>query len=83
LVCDGKFDTSNLNLYKYNGVYFPDDTYYNVNPFPDVWMEIFDVTYIERKEKIIENAEFYEPVCEENELDDMILGEKEKMKNTK
>ena len=46
-------------------------------------MEILDVTYIERKEKIIEGADYYEPVCDEKELDKMIQGDQEKLKNTK
>ena len=31
-----------MNLYKFNNVYFPDDTYFNTNEFPREWMEHFD-----------------------------------------
>lgn len=29
-----------MNLYKYNNVYFPDESYYNSEPLPDIWMEV-------------------------------------------
>lgn len=41
LVCDGYYSTEGLGLVEADGVYFPIDRYYNCNPFPDVWMEIF------------------------------------------
>ena len=41
LVCDGAYSTNGIPLTEVNGVYFPTDTYYNCNPFPEVWMEIF------------------------------------------
>ena len=50
-----------MNLYKYNGVYFTDETYYNYNPLPDEWMEMLDPTYLDRKDYIIENSENYSP----------------------
>lgn len=69
LVCDqGKYDTSHMNLHKYNGIYFPDESHYNSNPLPDVWMELFDVGYIYRKEEIMENKDSFEPVCNKFEL---------------
>ena len=42
LVCDGYYNTADMNLYKINNVYFPDEGYFNTNQFPDEWMEIFD-----------------------------------------
>ena len=42
LFCDGLYNTGKLNLYKYNNIYFPDENYYNCNPFPPEWMEMFD-----------------------------------------
>lgn len=42
LVCDGEYNTGKLNLHKYNDIYFPDESFYNSNPFPDEWMEMFD-----------------------------------------
>lgn len=35
LVCDGDFNTGNMNLRKFNGVYFPDEEFYNCNIFPE------------------------------------------------
>jgi hypothetical protein len=34
LMQDQKYNTKNFNLYKYNNIYFPDENYYNSNPFP-------------------------------------------------
>ena len=42
LVWDDKYNTENLNLYKYNNIYFPDESFYNSDPFPNEWMEMFD-----------------------------------------
>ena len=42
LVSDDIYSTSHLNLVKNNGIYIPDEDYYNCNPFPDIWMEYFD-----------------------------------------
>jgi len=42
LVWDAKYNTENLNLYKYNNIYFPDESFYNTDPFPNEWMEMFD-----------------------------------------
>lgn len=41
LVCDGDFNTASMNLHKSNGVYFPDEDFYNCNMFPEEWIEIF------------------------------------------
>ena len=40
LVCDGTYDTGSMNLYKYNGIYMPDESYFTGNPLPDIWMEL-------------------------------------------
>lgn len=42
LVCDGQYNTENLNLFKFNGIYFPDENFYNSDPFPNEWMEMYD-----------------------------------------
>lgn len=34
-------NTKHLNLYNYNDIYFPEDGFYNTNPFPPEWMEMF------------------------------------------
>jgi hypothetical protein len=41
LVCDGNYNTAKMNLYRFNGIYFPDDGFYNCNPFPIEWIEVF------------------------------------------
>lgn len=46
LVYDGIYDTSRMNLYKCNNIYFPDESYYNSEPLPDVWIEVLDATYL-------------------------------------
>lgn len=46
LVCDGIFNTESMNLYKHNNAYLPDEDFYNSNPFPMEWMEIFEKVYL-------------------------------------
>jgi len=31
-----------MNLYKNNGVYLSDEGFYNTNPFPTEWLEMFE-----------------------------------------
>lgn len=45
LVCDGNFNTGSMNLHKYNGIYFPNDDFFNCNIFPEEWIEIFMDVY--------------------------------------
>ena len=43
LLTDGKIEMETIDLYNYNnGVYYPDNTYYNCHPFPIEWLEIFE-----------------------------------------
>ncbi|CAD8042870.1 unnamed protein product [Paramecium primaurelia] len=75
LFCDGQYNTGKLNLYKYNNVYFPDDNYYNCNPFPPEWMEIFDPQYVNMHntfEEQVKEIEAYSPKCTKHELNQMI-----------
>ncbi|KAL4506485.1 hypothetical protein ABPG72_000056 [Tetrahymena utriculariae] len=74
LVCDGEYNTGKLNLHKHNDIYFPDESFYNSNPFPDEWMEMFDPQYVSRKEdmKEQEGTEKYSPKCTPAELNKMI-----------
>jgi len=46
LVFDDTYNTQHLNLYNYNGIYFPDEGFYNTNPFPRAWMEMFDINAV-------------------------------------
>jgi hypothetical protein len=41
LVCDGDFNTASMNLRKQNGIYLPDEDFYNCNIFPEEWIEVF------------------------------------------
>ena len=41
LVNDDISNTKSMNLYKYNNVYFPEETFYNCNIFPTEWIEVF------------------------------------------
>lgn len=72
--CGIKYDkdiqTDNLLLHMYNGVYFPENHYYNSDALPIEWLEIF-----ETKEKLLEIEEkfqmqnLYQPSSERNQLD--------------
>ena len=39
---DKEIKTEKLFLYKYNKVYFPENTYYNSDPLPIEWLELFE-----------------------------------------
>ncbi|KAM3136909.1 hypothetical protein pb186bvf_010994 [Paramecium bursaria] len=84
LVCDGQYNTGKLNLYKHNNVYFPDDNYYNCNPFPPEWMEMFDPESVNKHDAFEEQTkeiEAYSPKCTKNELNQMIDFNKYKEQN--
>ena len=78
LVCDKQYNTSKMNLYKYNDIYFPDDSYHNANEFPAEWMEMFED--IEPRIPIKDlndqenqtSIEKYSPKCSQKELNQMI-----------
>ena len=44
LVCDYQVLTNKLYapLYRFYDVYFPDESYFNCDPLPVVWMELFE-----------------------------------------
>ena len=44
LVCDGHHNTAFMNLYEYNGIYFPDNDFYSCNIFPPEWIELLTDT---------------------------------------
>jgi hypothetical protein len=84
LVCDCKFNTAAMNLYKYNNIYFPDEDFYNCQYFPAHWIEIFveenrmlDPEDIGTQDKKIQP---YTPICTKSELRKMLEGN---MKSTK
>ena len=39
---DKEIKTEKLFLYKYNQVYFPENTFYNSDPLPIEWLELFE-----------------------------------------
>ena len=38
---DLKIKTENIMLYRFNDVFFPDNSYYNSDPLPVEWIEVF------------------------------------------
>ena len=40
---DKEIKTEKVTLYKYNQLYFPDNTYYNSDPLPIEWLELFEL----------------------------------------
>ena len=42
LKMDKEIRTEKIFLYRYNNVYFPDNTYYNSDPLPIEWLELFE-----------------------------------------
>jgi len=49
---DQQIQLDHLDLYEYNGVYFPEKNYFNCDLMPIEWLEIY-----ESKEKILELLE--------------------------
>lgn len=45
--CDALIHAKSLpiGIRRYMGVYFPEEGYFNSDPFPDEWMEIFQDDY--------------------------------------
>ena len=39
---DRDIKTEKIYLYKFNKVYFPESTYYNSDPLPIEWLELFE-----------------------------------------
>lgn len=63
-----------MNLYKYNNIYFPDDDYFNSNPFPPEWMEIFEESEKLIEEELAREGQIisYTPKCSKREIKKMI-----------
>jgi len=38
---DHNIKNNDLNMYNYGDVYFPDPNYFNCDPFPIEWLELF------------------------------------------
>lgn len=77
LVCDGSHDTGSMNLYKFHGIYFPNQDFYNCNIFPQEWLEVFSEStrttpQITTEESGGQNK--YTPFCSGNELRKMLEG---------
>lgn len=72
--CGLKFDkdiqTENLTLSMYNGVYFPDNNYYNSDVLPIEWMEIFEKKeYLNELEEKSEITTLFDPNWTKQQLD--------------
>lgn len=78
LVCDGDFNTASMNLHKFNGIYFPDEDFYNCNIFPEEWIEIFlgEHEYLQSEEigEQEKKIQPYTPICTVSELKKMLQG---------
>ena len=83
LVCDGSHDTGSMNLYKFHGIYFPNQDFYNCNIFPLEWLEVFaDDGGLPQEIRDIEEevndqgklTQKYTPFCTGNELRKMLEG---------
>lgn len=69
---DKEIKTEKFYLYKYNHVYFPDNTYYNSDPLPIEWLELFESKEyfkekFEKEEDDSKNIGFT-PFCSKSEL---------------
>lgn len=67
---DKDIQTENLGLSLYNGVYFPDNHYYNSDSLPIEWLEIFEKKeYLVKIEEKSEITDVFDPNCTKQELD--------------
>ena len=67
---DKDIQTENLGLTLYNGVYFPDNHYYNSDALPIEWLEIFEKKdYLIELEEKSEITNVFDPNCTKQELD--------------
>jgi len=41
LIKDNEIKDEALKLYDYGGIYFPENTYYNCDPIPIEWLELY------------------------------------------
>jgi len=39
---DKEIKTEKIYLYRYNNIFFPENTYYNSDPLPIEWLELFE-----------------------------------------
>jgi hypothetical protein len=60
LVCDDMINTETMNLYKHNGIYLPDEGFFNSNPFPTEWLEMFEKSDVLMEEYIAAKLEDHE-----------------------
>ena len=70
---DQEIKTEKFYLYKYNKVYFPDNTYYNSDPLPVEWLELFEDNKDYLWEKFLSREETrknlgFTPFCSKAEL---------------
>ena len=48
---DLKIKTENIMLYRFNDVFFPDNSYYNSDPLPVEWIEVFQENQIYKEKR--------------------------------
>lgn len=48
---DLKIKTENIMLYRFNDVFFPDNSYYNSDPLPVEWIEVFQENQLYKEKK--------------------------------
>ena len=76
LIKDNEIKDEELKLYKYDWVYFPDNFYYNCDPIPIEWLELFedrnDIISIYEKDDVL-NKIGVNPFSSKKELDYMAV----------
>ena len=69
---DKEIKSEKIYLYKYNKVYFPENTYYNSDPLPIEWLELFESREYFKQEFLKEEDEAanlgFTPFCSKKEL---------------
>lgn len=72
LIKDNEIKDADLKIYNYNRIFFPDNFYYNSDPIPIEWLELFedwnDIMSIYEKE-VVMNKIGVNPFSSKKELD--------------
>lgn len=72
---DLKIKTENIMLYRFNDVFFPDNSYYNSDPLPVEWIEVFQEDQSAKEQKKAKNT------LEGTREGDLLLRESEKQES--
>ena len=69
---DKEIKTEKIYLYRYNNMYFPENNYFNSDPLPIEWLELFEDSEFFQEEFRIEEDEndrlAFTPFCSKKEL---------------